>query len=92
MTGATDAPGSRNTIRLLAGGDVMLGRQMPGWVALHGTAWPFAEIAGLFKAADVTLVNLETCISVVGDAIDKGGRQPYYYHAPPEMLDVLSQV
>lgn len=78
------------SIRLIAGGDVMLGRQMPGRVALHGPNWPFAGIAGLLKTADLALVNLETCISTLGDFLDKGGRQPYYYHALPEMLDVLT--
>lgn len=81
---------NKTTIRLVAGGDVMLGRQMPGWVALHGPGWPFADIARLLETADLTLVNLETCVSTLGDFLDKGGRQPYYYHALPEMLDVLT--
>ncbi|MFA6016277.1 MAG: CapA family protein [Gallionellaceae bacterium] len=80
------------TVRLIAGGDVMLGRQMPGWVALHGPSWPFAGIGSVLKTADLALVNLETCVSTLGDFLDKGGRQPYYYHTPPDMLDVLSEV
>lgn len=86
----TDITVKTESVRLIAGGDVMLGRQMPGWVALHGSGWPFAGVADLLKTADLSLVNLETCISTLGDFLDKGGRQPYYYHALPEMLDVLS--
>lgn len=77
------------TVRLVAGGDVMLGRQLPGWVALRGAAAPFAQIAPTLRSADLALVNLETCLSTEGDFLDKGGRQPYYYRNLPEMLDVL---
>lgn len=77
-------------LRLVAGGDVMLGRQMPGWVGLRGPHDAFSAIAPLLRSADLTLVNLETCVSTEGDFLDKGGRQPYYYHNLPEMLDVLT--
>lgn len=84
-------PGSLTApVRLVAGGDVMLGRQMPGWVGLRGASDPLAGVAHLFQAADLALVNLEICISLKGDMINKGGRQPYYYHAHPGMLDVLT--
>lgn len=82
-------PVSDNVIKLAAGGDVLLGRQMPGWVELNGTNWPFQGIAARLAAADLALVNLETSVSTLGDFLDKGGRQPYYYHNHPEMLDVL---
>lgn len=87
--GGADVAVDAASIRLIAGGDVMLGRQMPGWVALHGSGWPFAGVAQLLETADLALVNLETCVSTLGDFSDKGGCQPYYYHALPEMLDVL---
>jgi len=86
----TNITANTANIRLMAGGDVMLGRQMPGWVALHGPSWPLTGVAKLLETADLALVNLETCVSTLGDFLDKGGRQPYYYHALPEMLDVLS--
>jgi len=94
QAGAATPPvpiGLPGSLQLVAGGDVMLGRQMPGWVGLRGAADPLAGVAALFRAADLSLVNLETCISSEGDFIDKGGQQPYYYHAHPEMLDVLLQ-
>lgn len=83
--------GDSGHIRLVAGGDVMLGRQMPGWVELRGVGDPFAGVAEVFKAADLSMVNLETGVSTEGDFLDKGGRQPYYYHNHPDMLDVLIQ-
>jgi len=81
-------PGS---VCLVAGGDVMLGRQMPGWVGLRGATDPLAGLAAQLRAADLSLVNLETCISTEGDFIHKSERLPYYYHAHPDMLEVLIQ-
>jgi poly-gamma-glutamate capsule biosynthesis protein CapA/YwtB (metallophosphatase superfamily) len=78
------------SLHLVAGGDVMLGRQMPGWVGLRGAKSAFAKIAPILQSADLAMVNLEVCVSTEGDFIDKGGRQPYYYHCLPEMLDVLT--
>lgn len=77
------------TVRIILGGDVLLGRQMPGYVALNGSKWPFCGIAGRLAKADLAMVNLETSVSTLGDFLDKGGRQPYYYHNHPEMLEVL---
>jgi UDP-N-acetylmuramyl pentapeptide synthase/poly-gamma-glutamate capsule biosynthesis protein CapA/YwtB (metallophosphatase superfamily) len=76
-------------LRMIAGGDVLLARQMPGRVALRGAADPFERIAPWLHSADLVLANLESCVSTEGDFLDKGGRQPYYYHNLPEMLDVL---
>ncbi len=76
-------------LRMIAGGDVCLARQMPGRVALRGAAAPFERIAPWLRSADLVLANLESCVSTEGDFLDKGGRQPYYYHNLPEMLDVL---
>lgn len=87
--GCGPAPLVATDFRLIAGGDVMLGRQMPGWVASRGIQTPFSKLAPLIQSADLAMANLETCVSTEGDFLDKGGRQPYYYHCLPEMLDVL---
>lgn len=83
------ASGSGAVVKIILGGDVCLGRQMPGYVGLHGPGWPFRGIAERLAEADLTMVNLETSVSTIGDFLDKGGRRPYYYHNRPEMLDVL---
>lgn len=83
------ASGAASSVKLIAGGDVCLGRQMPGYVGLHGPAWPLRGVAPRLRQADLALVNLETSVTTTGDFLDKGGRRPYYYHNRPEMLDVL---
>jgi UDP-N-acetylmuramyl pentapeptide synthase/poly-gamma-glutamate capsule biosynthesis protein CapA/YwtB (metallophosphatase superfamily) len=83
--------GSSARVKLIAGGDVCLGRQMPGYVGLHGPAWPFQRLASRLRNADCAMVNLETSVTTLGDFLDKNGRRPYYYHNRPEMLDVLAE-
>lgn len=79
------------TVRLVAGGDVCLARQLPGLVDRYGPLRPFRDIAARLKSADVTLVNLETCTTTLGDFFKKQGRRPYFYRNRPEVLDVLLQ-
>lgn len=86
----TGAESPSTVFHLIAGGDVMLGRQMPGWTALRGFSDPLADLAPALQSADLACVNLEVCVCTVGDFINKGGRQPYYFHCPPEMLAVLT--
>ncbi|GAB4212744.1 MAG: hypothetical protein Fur007_05580 [Rhodoferax sp.] len=85
----TPEPWAFSPLHIIAGGDVMLGRQMPGWVSLRGPDAPFEELTATLQSADLAMVNLEVNVSTVGDFIDKGGRQPYYYHCQPAMLEVL---
>lgn len=79
-------------VRILAGGDVCLARQLPGLVDLKGSSWCFKELKTTLQQADMVLVNLESAITTGGDFLDKQERRPYYYRARPEMLDVLSSV
>ncbi len=74
---------------LIAGGDVMLSRDLPGRVASAGIKSPFSEIRPLFEQADIVLVNLECVLSCCGDFFDKGERRPFYYRSPPHMVNVL---
>ncbi|MBS4096084.1 MAG: CapA family protein [Sulfuricella sp.] len=87
--GANERYSVSTKVKLIAGGDVCLGRQMPGYVGLHGPLWPLQQLAARLHAADLAMVNLETSVTTIGDFLDKGGRRPYYYHNRPEMLDVL---
>lgn len=76
-----------NTI--IAGGDVMLARDMPGRVAKGGVSAPFHGVSSLLERADITLVNLECVLSGKGDFLNKGERRPFYYRCPPAMVNVL---
>ncbi|MGE0372730.1 MAG: CapA family protein [Gammaproteobacteria bacterium] len=91
LCGVADAPADPSTThRLFAGGDTMLARQLPARVLEHGPAWPLSPLADLIRGADVALVNLECVISARGAFWDKGERNPYYYRAPPWMIEVLT--
>lgn len=76
-------------VTLVAGGDVMLGRQLAGYTGLYGVEWPLQRIADYLHKADVAMVNLESVCSTLGDFYDKDGISPFYYHNRPEMLDLL---
>jgi poly-gamma-glutamate capsule biosynthesis protein CapA/YwtB (metallophosphatase superfamily) len=82
--------GRAATYRLFAGGDTMLARRLPGQVLEHGAAWPFGPLTPLIAGADLALTNLECVIATRGHFWDKGEFNPYYFRAPPFMLEVLT--
>jgi poly-gamma-glutamate capsule biosynthesis protein CapA/YwtB (metallophosphatase superfamily) len=53
-------------IRLAAGGDVTLGDGVATAIRAHGRRWPWRSVAPVLRAADVAVVNLETCVSTRG--------------------------
>lgn len=53
------------TIKLVFGGDVMLGRSIGKWV-MDSAFQPFAGIAPVLRDADLTVVNLECVLSELG--------------------------
>ncbi|MGH3042956.1 MAG: CapA family protein [Gaiellaceae bacterium] len=53
-------------VRLAAGGDVTLGDGVRTAIARYGPRWPWLSVAPVLRAADVTVVNLETCVSTRG--------------------------
>lgn len=74
---------------LVAGGDMFLCRDLPGHVAVNGPGSVLAGLAPVLDPAHAVLANLECVVSTGGEFADKGERRPFYYHAPPEVLDVL---
>ena len=76
-------------LTLIAGGDLCLARQLPGIVEQHGSEWPLEKLHGRLSSADVAIVNLESVSSTLGDFLEKPERRPFYYHSPPETIDVL---
>jgi poly-gamma-glutamate capsule biosynthesis protein CapA/YwtB (metallophosphatase superfamily) len=79
------------TYRLFAGGDIMLARQLPAIVHDKGPAWPLEPVRHLIGDADIALANLECVIATRGDFWDKGEKIPFYFRAPPFMVDVLAE-
>ena len=53
-------------VRLAAGGDVTLGDGVATAIRSHGRRWPWRSVAPVLRAADVAVVNLETCVSTRG--------------------------
>lgn len=75
--------------QLMAGGDFMLSRDIPGKIAANGPDWPTRAIKPFLANADIALVNLECVISGRGHFADKGERRPFYYRCPPETVNAL---
>jgi len=76
-------------MRLALAGDTMLGR---GVAEALAQASPLSlvtpEIAALMRAADVTILNLECCISERGSPIPLAGK-PFFFRAPPRAVELL---
>ena len=73
------------SIKLIFGGDVMLGRAVQTNTLL-GQFDPFVELTPIFSQYDLAIVNLESVIS------DKGYPRPgkgYTFRADPQMMDFL---
>jgi poly-gamma-glutamate synthesis protein (capsule biosynthesis protein) len=53
-------------VRIAAGGDVTLGDGVATAIRRHGPRWPWLSVAPVLRAADIAVVNLETCVSTRG--------------------------
>lgn len=89
QSGDSPCEAAKPAIRLVAGGDVLLCRNIPGILASAGIDSAFRDVQPLLDKADIALVNLECVLSGCGEFFDKGESRPYYYRAPPAMAEVL---
>jgi len=73
LLGTASAPVGAVTgkVRLMAAGDVMLGRTIGDKILNRGASWPFQNVAGTVSGADLFFVNLECAITNRGTAEDK---------------------
>lgn len=85
-TGAADP---QSPLRLLLGGDVMLGRLVTRVLASEGMAYPFAALAPLIAQADLFVVNLECAMSAVPRQF-AGAAKAFYFRAEPDAVQVLT--
>jgi poly-gamma-glutamate capsule biosynthesis protein CapA/YwtB (metallophosphatase superfamily) len=88
-TRPTPTPSATPTpvIRLMAVGDVMLGRTIGQRLQTDGAGAAFAGVQPVLKSADVLTANLECVISPWGAAEPKA----YRFRAPPQAVDALAQ-
>lgn len=77
-----------NKLRLLFGGDVMLGRRVNEMIYREGAAYPLGALASLTRAADLFLVNLECAISP-RDLRYSGPEKAFYFRADPVAAETL---
>jgi poly-gamma-glutamate capsule biosynthesis protein CapA/YwtB (metallophosphatase superfamily) len=75
-------------LRLLFGGDAMLGRTVKDYIRRRGVTWPLGSIAPLLRGADLTVVNLE-CAITAGTTEWRGAPKAFYFGAPPEAVQSL---
>jgi poly-gamma-glutamate synthesis protein (capsule biosynthesis protein) len=76
------------TVRVILGGDVMLGRTVKEYILLHGPQYPLGPIARLMRSADLTVVNLE-CAITAEERIWPGPPKAFYFGAPPQAVHSL---
>ncbi|RJG01040.1 CapA family protein [Noviherbaspirillum sedimenti] len=76
-------------MRVMFGGDVMLGRIVKEYILLHGPQYPLGPVAGLMRAADLTIVNLE-CAITASAHIWPGAPKAFYFGAPPQAIASLA--
>lgn len=76
------------TIRVIFGGDVMLGRIVADVIRANGPEYPLGAIAPLLAGADLSIVNLECAIT---DSEERWGGAPkaFYFGAPPAAVQSL---
>jgi poly-gamma-glutamate synthesis protein (capsule biosynthesis protein) len=75
-------------VRLMAVGDVMLGRSLGERILSQGAAFPFAGVAATLSDADLLVANLECVISERGEPQPKA----YTFRAPLAAADSLAMI
>ncbi len=73
-------------VKLLAVGDIMLGRTIGEMIEAEGIEAPFFYTADVLRSADITIGNLECPISTRGEAEDKN----YAFRAPLSAAESLA--
>lgn len=82
--GATD-------MRIVLGGDTMLGRLVKAQILAKGIDYPLGEIRTLFQRADLRIINLECAITTYPHHWS-GAEKAFYFGAPPEAVDILTDL
>lgn len=72
------------TVRICIGGDTSIDSEFADIAYQKGVDYPWAEISELMNEADLSIVNLETCVSTRGVSEKKEG---FGFRTPPDMLE-----
>lgn len=76
-------------LRLVFGGDVMLGRTVSAWIRRIGPHYPLRGVARRLRDADLAIVNLE-CAITSSQQRWKGEQKAFYFGAPLASVDALT--
>lgn len=77
---------SRPSVIIFAVGDIMLGRNVEGWMNDKGSDYPFAKIKSFFTGADMVVGNLEGPIRKNHSRTSTGSTT---FNFKPEVVDAL---
>ncbi len=86
-TARTSPRADRDTVRLVAVGDILLDRGVGRKIARHGPDYPFALIADRLRSADIAFGNLECPISASHVPVAK----PFSFRATPAAASGLGR-
>ena len=75
-------------LRIMFGGDVMLGRNVKEYIQRCSPYYPLGKIANLMQQADLTIVNLE-CAITDANKIWQGSPKAFYFGAPQQAIHSL---
>lgn len=78
-----------NKIKLILGGDVMLGRLVKEVIFRYGADYPLGKIAHIMRQGDITLINLE-CAITASETQWSGAPKAFYFGAPPTAANSLA--
>ena len=83
------SPDEASAVRVMFGGDVMLGRIVKERILRYGPDYPLGAVAQLMRSPHLTIVNLECAITSAHD-IWPGAPKAFYFGAPPQAIHALT--
>lgn len=90
ITSSPDIPEpeeSDGVVSICIGGDTSIDSEFADACVKWGVDYPWKEVSDIFNAADISVVNLETCVSDRGTSEKPQG---YGFRTPPQMLEGFS--
>jgi poly-gamma-glutamate synthesis protein (capsule biosynthesis protein) len=82
------APVEAPPLRVMFGGDTMLGRTVKERIVRRGAHYPLGAIAPFLRQADLVIVNLE-CAITASSTLWPGEPKAFYFGAPPAAVESL---
>ena len=71
-------------VHICIGGDTSVDGEFADFASSHSPDYPWGDISEIMSSADISIVNLETCVSDRGVSEKREG---YGFQTPPEMLE-----